>query len=129
MSRIANVANMLINHRQGHPKELYSWQGQQRQVLANMLMGVLPDCSPEFILFKWIKPAKRAGEIIDWRPGRIFESSGETQLLLSLSSCPPPLMGASSAGEDKNLDVLCGTQKHLFRRSLIFFYYFFFFWL
>lgn len=75
MSRIANVANMLINRRQGRPKELYSWQGQQRQVLANMLMGVLPDYSPEFILLKWIKPAKRAGEIIDRRPGRTFESS------------------------------------------------------
>lgn len=43
MSRKANVANMVINHRR--PKELYSWQGQQRQVLANMVMGVLPDYS------------------------------------------------------------------------------------
>lgn len=42
MSRIANVANMVINHRSGLPKELYSWQGQ---VLANMLMGVLADYS------------------------------------------------------------------------------------
>lgn len=75
MSRIVNVANMVINHRQGRPKEQYSWQGQQRQALANMLMGVLPDYSPEFILLKWIKPAKRAGESIDSGPERIFESS------------------------------------------------------
>lgn len=87
-----------------------------------MLMGVLPGCSPEFILFKWMKPAKRAGEIIDRRPGRIFENSRERQLLLSLSSSPPPLTGTSSAGEDKNLDVLCGTQRRLFKRSLIIFF-------
>lgn len=75
MSRIVNVANMVINHRQERPKEQYSWQGQQRQALANMLMGVLPDYSPESILLKWIKPAKRAGESIDSGPERIFESS------------------------------------------------------
>lgn len=75
MSRIANVANMVINRRQGRPEELYFWQRQQRQVLANMLMGVLPDYSPEFILLKWIKPATRAGESIDRRPERIFENS------------------------------------------------------
>lgn len=37
MSRIANVANMVISHRKGLPEELYSWLGEQRQICANNL--------------------------------------------------------------------------------------------
>lgn len=39
MSRIVNVANMVISHRKGLPKELYSWPGEQRQICTNKLMG------------------------------------------------------------------------------------------
>lgn len=40
MSRIVNVANMVISYRKGLPKELYSWTREQRQICTNKLMGV-----------------------------------------------------------------------------------------
>lgn len=46
MSRIVNVANMLIRQRKGLPKELYSWLGEQRQICTNKLMGVPANDSP-----------------------------------------------------------------------------------
>ena len=39
MSRIVNVANVVISHRKGLPKEVYSWPEEQRQICTNKLMG------------------------------------------------------------------------------------------
>lgn len=47
------MANMVISHRKELPKEQYSWLGEQRQILANDLMGVLADYSLGQRNFSW----------------------------------------------------------------------------
>lgn len=40
MSRVVNVANMVISHRMGLPEDLYSCIVEQKQICRNKLMDV-----------------------------------------------------------------------------------------